>query len=139
MVRHYSLSRGNPQRAGPFAEQMDLGEGWSHVVGGGRFVKITTTPPPNPKPSPQPVTEVPMQSEVTPTWKTVGPKKIKPKSTAATKPAAGKPGKKAAASVKTVAAKPTTLDLVVPSHFPPLHSRTYLISSIASPSKHVWS
>jgi hypothetical protein len=30
------------QRAGPSAEQMDLGEGWSHVVRGGRVVKATT-------------------------------------------------------------------------------------------------
>jgi len=45
----------------PSAEQMDLGEGWNHVVRGGRVVKATTTPPPNPnpKPTPQPVTEVP--------------------------------------------------------------------------------
>jgi len=40
------------------------------------------------------------------------------KSTAATKPAAGNSKKKAAASVKTAAAKPTTPDLVVPIQSP---------------------
>jgi len=85
----------------------------------GRVVK-TTTPPPNsnPKPIPQPVTEVPRQPKVTATRKTAGPKKHEPKSTAATKPVAGKSKKKAAASVKTVAAKPTTPDLVVPTQSP---------------------
>jgi len=34
------------QRAGPSAEHMDLGEGWNHVVRGGRFVKATTITPP---------------------------------------------------------------------------------------------
>jgi hypothetical protein len=42
--------------------------------------------------------------------------------------------KKAAASVKTVAAKPTTPELVVPTQ--PHHSRKFLISLIASPSKY---
>ena len=41
--------------------------------------------------------------------------KPKAKSTAATKPAAGKTKKKAAASVKTAAAKPSTPELVVPT------------------------
>ena len=44
-----------------------------------------------------------------------GPKKPKPKSEAATKPAAGKTNKKPAASVKTAAGKPTTHELVVPN------------------------
>jgi len=52
---------------------------------------------------------------VTATRQTAGPKKPEPKSTAVTKPAAGKSKKKAAASVKTAAAKPTTSDLVVPT------------------------
>jgi hypothetical protein len=43
------------------------------------------------------------------------PKKLDPKSTAGPKPAAGKPKTKAAAIVKTAAAKPTTPDLVVPT------------------------
>jgi hypothetical protein len=43
------------QRAGPTVEQMDLGEGWNHIVRG-RVVKATN-PPPNSNPSPQPVTE----------------------------------------------------------------------------------
>jgi hypothetical protein len=45
-------------------------------------------------------------------------KKPEPKSTVATKPAAGKSKKKAAANVKTVAAKSTTPDLVVPTQSP---------------------
>ena len=52
---------------------------------------------------------------MTATSKTAGRKKPKPKSEAATKPAAGKAKKKAAASVKTAAAKPTTPELVVPT------------------------
>jgi len=68
------------QRAGPSAEQMDLGEEWNHVVRGGRVVKATTTPPPNlnPKPTPQPATEVPRQPKVTATRQTAGPKKPEP-------------------------------------------------------------
>jgi len=34
------------QKAGPFTEQMDLGEGWNHVVRRGRVVKATTITPP---------------------------------------------------------------------------------------------
>jgi hypothetical protein len=104
------------QRAGPSAEQTDLGEGWNHVVRGGRVVK-TTNIQPNPKTSPQPVTEAPSQPKVTATRKTAGSQKPKPKSTAATKPAAGK-SKNKAASVKTAAAKPTTSELVVHTQFP---------------------
>jgi hypothetical protein len=99
------------QRAGPSAEQMDLGEGWNHVVRGGRVLKATTTPIPNP--SPQPVTKAPEQPKVAATRNTARPKKPDPISTAAPKRAAGNSKKKAAASVKTVAAKPTTPELVV--------------------------
>ena len=52
---------------------------------------------------------------MTATRKTAGPKKPKPKSTAAAKPANVKPKTKAAASVKTTAAKPKPPDLVVPT------------------------
>jgi hypothetical protein len=55
---------------------------------------------------------------VTVTRKTARPKKPVPKSTAATKPTAGESKKNAAASVKAVAAKPTTPDLVVPNQSP---------------------
>jgi hypothetical protein len=51
---------------------------------------------------------------VTATRKTAGSQKPKPKSTAATKPTAGKLKKKAA-SVKSAAAKSTTSELVVPN------------------------
>jgi hypothetical protein len=54
---------------------------------------------------------------VTANRKATGSQKPKPKSTAATKPAAGKPQNKAA-SVKNVAAKPTTSELVVPTQSP---------------------
>jgi hypothetical protein len=49
------------------------------------------------------------------TRKTARPKNPEPKSTAAPKSAVGKSNKKAAARVKTVAAKPTTPELVVPT------------------------
>jgi hypothetical protein len=104
------------QRAGPFAEEMDLCEGWNHVVLRGPVVKATTTPPPNPHPSHQPVTEALEQPKVT--REAARPKTPYPKSTAAPKPAAGKPKKKAAASVEIAATKITTTNLVVPAQIP---------------------
>jgi len=102
------------QQAGPSAEQLALGEGWRHVVRGGRVAKASaTTPPPNPDPPPQPVTEVPRQPKVTAIRKKALPKKPEPKLTAAAQPAAGNSKKKVVASVKTAATKPTTPVLVV--------------------------
>jgi hypothetical protein len=92
---------------------MGLGEGRNHVVRGGRDVKATTTPIPNP--SPQPLTKAPEQPKVAVTRKTARPKKPEPKSTADIKSASGKSKKKAAVSVKAVAATPTTPKLVVPT------------------------
>jgi hypothetical protein len=63
----------------------------------------------------QSVTEAPKQPKLTTTRKTATPRNPDPKSTAATKPAAGKPKKKAASSVKTAAVKHTTPELVVPT------------------------
>jgi len=45
-----SVATGEPsapkaQLVSPSAEQIDLGDGWNHVVRGGRIVKATTTPP----------------------------------------------------------------------------------------------
>jgi hypothetical protein len=93
---------------------MDLGEGWNQVVRGGRVVKATTLLPTPNHPS-QSVTEAPERPKVTATRKTARPKKSEPKTSAASKPAAGKSEKTAAASVKTVAVKPTTPNLVVPN------------------------
>ena len=53
---------------------------------------------------------------MTATRKKAGPKKPEPKPTAAAQPAAGKSKKKVAASVKTVATKPTIPVLVVPTN-----------------------
>jgi hypothetical protein len=116
-----SVTTGQPaapkaQRAGPSAEQMDLGEGRNHIVRGGLVVKATTTPPPNPHPNPPPqVTKAPEQPKVTATGETARPQKPEPKSTAAPKQTAGKSKKKAAVSVKTAAAKLTPPNLVVPT------------------------
>jgi hypothetical protein len=65
---------------------------------------------------------------VTTTRKTAGSQKPKPKSTAATKPAAGK-SKKKDTSVKTAASKPTTPELVVPTQSPtsPLEEISHLL------------
>ena len=64
------------QRAGPSAEQMDLGEEWNHVVRGVCCqVHHYSTRTPNP---PQPATEVPKQPKVTATRKTERPKNLKP-------------------------------------------------------------
>jgi hypothetical protein len=73
---------------------------------------------PHPSTSPQPVTEAPEQPKMTATRETARPKKPEPKSTAAPKRATVKARKKAAASVKTAAVKPSTPKLVVPSQSP---------------------
>ena len=73
-----------------------------------------------------------MQPKVTATRKTAGPKKPKRKCTAATKPAAWKTKKKATASVKNVAAKPTTPELVFPTQPPtsPLEEISDLLNDL---------
>ena len=81
----------------------------------GRVVKATIITTPNPNPHPQPVTEVHKQPKVTATRKRARPNNPEPKSTTATKPATGNTKMKAAASVKTAVAKPTTPDLVIPT------------------------
>ena len=133
-----SVATGRPvalkaQRASPSAEQMELGEGWNHVVRGGRVAKASKTPPANPHPNPPPeqVTMAPEQPKVTATRETARPQpepkssvapkraaekpkksretarpqKPEPKSTVAPKRTAGKSKKKADARVKTAAAK----------------------------------
>jgi len=134
-----SVATGQPaapkaQRAGPSAEQMDLGEGWNHVVRGGRVVKATTTPPTNshPKPPPQPVTEAPEKPTVTATREMARPKKPEPNSTAASKRVFGKSKKKAAASVLTAASTSTTPKMVVPTKIP-----TYLLEKISDLLAHL--
>jgi len=72
-------------RAEPSAEQIDLTEGWSHVVRGGRIAKASA-----PKPIPQPVTEESTQPQVTATKKAAKPEKAVPKTTAAPKSTDGK-------------------------------------------------
>jgi len=137
-------------RAGPSAEQRNLGEGWNHVVQGGHVVKATTNPPNNPHPNPPPhhVTKAPAKPTVAATRETARPKKPEPKSTAAAQRASGKSKKKAVASVKTAAAKPTTPSLVVPTQNPtspledisdlqdhlPLHACVELTRRLLSPS-----
>ena len=69
----------------------------------GRVAKAIVTPHPKPNPSLQPVTKAPTHSKVPATRRTAGPIKPKPKSIAATKPAARKTKKKTASSVITVA------------------------------------
>jgi len=129
------------QQAGPSAEQKNLGEGWNHVVRGGRVVKATTNPRDNPHPNPTPhqATKAPAKPKLTATRETARPKKPGLKSTAAPQRAPGRSKKKAVASVKTAAAKPTTTSLVVPTKIPPPHSGISQISSITFLSTHVWS
>jgi len=79
----------------------------------GYYLTLPKQPDRQIKPTPQPVTEAPRQPKVTATRQTARPKKPETKSTAA-----GKSKKKAAASVKTAATKPTTPDLVVPTQIP---------------------
>jgi len=107
-------------RASPTAEQKNLGEGWNHVVRGGRVVKSTTNPPNNPHHNtpPHQVTKAPSKPTVTATRETARPEKPELKPTAAPQRARGKSQKKAVASDKIAAAKPTTLSLVVPTQNP---------------------
>ena len=130
---HRPPSRPPAQQAGPSAEQLALGEGWNHVIRGGRVAKATaTTPPLNPNPTPQPVTEAPRQPNVTATSKKAGSKKPESKSTAAAQPAAGKSKKKVAAVIKSAANKPATPVLVVPTQSPtnPLEEISYLLDRL---------
>jgi hypothetical protein len=76
------LSAPKEQRAGPYAEQMDLAEGWNHVRGG-RVVKATIQPTPIRNPPSQPVTEASEKPKVTASRKTARPQKFEPKTTAA--------------------------------------------------------
>jgi hypothetical protein len=73
---------------------------------------------------------------VTVARKTVGSQKPKPKSTAATKPAAGK-SKKKAASVKTAVAKSTTSEMVFPFQSPtsPLENISDLLDHLHIPAR----
>ena len=96
---HRPPSRPPAQQAGPSAEQLALGEGWNHVIRGGRVAKATATTPPLIQIL-QPVTVVPRQPKVTATRKKAEPKKHEPKPTIAAQPAAGKSKKKVVASVK---------------------------------------
>jgi hypothetical protein len=105
----------NATHTGPSAEQMDLGEGWSHVVRGGRVVRATS---PTSIPNPQPVTEAPEQPKVTATRKTAKPKKPTPRPAAAVNATSAKPTKKASASYKTVAAKCQINNLVLTPQLP---------------------
>ena len=93
------------------------GQGVESRLPMGRVVKVITTPPTKSKtsPSPQTVTEAPEQLKVTAARKTARPEKPKPKPTVAPHEAPGKPKKKAAANVKTAAAKPTKPNLVIPT------------------------
>ena len=91
---------------------MDLREGWSHVISGGRVVRASA-PLPSPNP-PQPVTKAAKVPQVTATVK-----EAKPKITAAPKKAAVKlkkaasTGAKPVTTPKTVANSPSTSPLKI--------------------------
>ena len=80
---------------------MHLGEGWSHVIRGGHFVRASA-PSSIPKPTNQPVTKAQKVPQVTATAKEAKPENAKPKITAAPKKAAVKPQKKASTGAKPV-------------------------------------
>ena len=71
-LRHTHSAAPKAKQAGPSADQMDLGEGWNHVLRGGRVFKATTNPLPNPKPSHQPVTKAPSKLKMTPPGRRLG-------------------------------------------------------------------
>jgi hypothetical protein len=93
------------KQAEPSEEQMVLGEGWSHVVRGGRVVKAAT-PSPTPKPIPSQVTKA-LKPIVT-ISKTAKTKKSTPKTPSAPKAAPVK-----STALKAVAAQPPTVKPVV--------------------------
>ena len=110
------LTAPREQRAGPTAKQMDLGEGGGELRRSSRAYCHGHYPINSiPNPPSQPGMEASEKPKVTATRKTARPQKSEPKTTAATKLTAGKSKKKAAASVKTEAAKPTTPNLVDPN------------------------
>ena len=91
------------KRAGPSAEQRDLGEKWSHVVRGGGVVKTSAPlPTPTPKPIPQSVTKAPKLPQVTATDKKAKPEKAELNTKSAPKKAAVKPKKTTSAGAKPV-------------------------------------
>jgi hypothetical protein len=100
------------QRAGPSAEQMDLGEGCNHVVGRG----LLSMPPSLHHLILNLLLSLerrrPRRPKMSATMINAGPKSSKPKSTGTTKPAAGKEKEKSTANVKTAVGKHTTTDHV---------------------------
>jgi len=132
------------QRAGPSAEQKSLGEGWNHVVQGGRVVKATAIPPnkPHPNPPPQKVTKAPSKPTVTATRETDRPKKPEPKPQ---QPLNGLLGSLKRKQPRVL--KPRQLNQPIPKlpawwsppKITPHHSRRSEISSITLPFTHVWS
>ena len=90
------------------AEQLSLGDGWSHVLRGSRVAKAQTAPPHIQ--SPTEVTEAPKKAPVTSTSKKARSKKPAPKVSAAPKK---DPTKKA--STTQCIEKPTTSQQLVPS------------------------
>jgi hypothetical protein len=109
------------------AEQRDLGDGWSHVVRGGRLVSAAT-PSTSPKPNPQRVTNGSKKPNVTATVKPVKPKKLAPKTASAPKRAPVKSNTPTAASTKPAGAQPTPKKLV--AHPQPTNSPLEGISDL---------
>ena len=66
-----------PTQPQPSAEQLILGDGWNHVLRGGRVAKAQPAPPP--KPTPTEVTEAPKKAPVKSTSKKARSKKPAPK------------------------------------------------------------
>jgi len=117
---------------------MDLGERWNHVVRGdvsqGHYHSIHQ---PTSKTPPQPVKEAPEHPIVTVTREMARPQKPESKFPAGPKRVAEHSKKKAATSVKTVAAKPTTPNLVVPTQSSTSPLDEISVSSITFTSQHV--
>jgi hypothetical protein len=116
---HRSAATGNnpaPKRkpTGHSAEQMDLDEGWRHVVQGGHDFNANTTSP-NPKLIPQ-VTEEPTQPNVTAASNTPKSKRLEPKTTTAPKTASVKPTSLTVPNAKRTTVKHTSNKLVVDPH-----------------------
>jgi len=126
------------QPAGPSAEQMDVGEGWNHVVRGGRFFKATTTPP---------QIQIPFFSRSrmslsSLTWPPPGRRPdIRSLSPSLQQPLSrllGRPRRKQPRVSKSRQPNPQHPIWWSPPEVPPPQSRKFLIS-MAFPSKHAWS
>jgi hypothetical protein len=120
---HSGEVRKAPTQPLPSAEQLSLGDGWNHVLRGGRVAKAQPARPP--KPTRTKVTAAPKKAPVKSTSKKAKSKKPAPKVSAAPKRA---PTTKA--STKECVAKPALPKQLVPPVTPSPAEISYLLDTL---------